>query len=112
MLARCESMELREAVEQIGQIHEQMARCRLFRGYRSSATALTGVVALAAAGAQAIWLPEPAGNVGAYLLIWIAAAAVSLAIESVTITTRYVRSNSVLERETTLCAVQQLIPSL
>lgn len=105
-------MELRDAVEQIGQIHQHMGRSRLFRGYRSTATALTGLIALSAAAGQALWLVDAAGNVETYLLLWTITAVLCVTLEAGTIAIRFFRCNSVLERDTTLCAVQQLFPSL
>jgi hypothetical protein len=105
-------MELRDAMEQIGRIHQHMASARVFRGYRSAATGATAGVAFVAAALQVYLVPDPAQDVGAYLTLWIAAAVVSVSIEAVTVVSRYVRCDSILERETTLCAVQQLIPSL
>ena len=43
-------MELREALTQIAEIRQQMARTEVFRGYRAMPVAFGGVVALAAAG--------------------------------------------------------------
>ena len=39
-------MELREALTQIAEIRQQMARGEVFRGYRAATTAFSGVVAL------------------------------------------------------------------
>lgn len=105
-------MELRDAIEQVARIHEHVARSRVFRGYRSITTAMTGAIALLAAAAQSMLLPNPSAHVSAYLAIWIITAAICLTLEAITIAIRFFRCNSILERDTTLCAVQQLIPSL
>ena len=70
-------MELRDALAQISEIRRQMARTEVFRGYRSMPVAFSGLLALAAAGFQALWLPDPGQNVPAYLTLWLGAALVS-----------------------------------
>src|SRR5688572_12868767 len=103
-------MELHEALAQISAIREQMARGEVFRGYRAATTAFTGVVAFAAAGAQALWLPDPAADGAApvaYVLLWVAAAAVSVAVVGAEMTARCIRSSSRLQRQITWLAVDQ-----
>src|SRR3954447_23355566 len=73
------AMELHEALSQISQIRQQMARTSVFRGYRSATAAFSGVVAIATAGAQALWLPGAARNVKGYLCFWLVAALLSVA---------------------------------
>lgn len=72
-------MELHEALAQIAEIRHQLAGSELFRGYRSPPVALSGVLALGAAALQAAVVPEPARQLGAYLAIWIGAAALGAA---------------------------------
>ena len=45
-------MELHEALTQIAEIRQQMAKSDVFRGYRSAPVAFSGLVALAAAVAS------------------------------------------------------------
>src|SRR5262249_20276082 len=71
------SMELHEALTQISEIRKQMARTEVFRGYRALPVAFSGVLAVAAAVAQALWIPEPAQQISAYLLLWVGTAVVS-----------------------------------
>ena len=52
-------MDLREAMSQIAEIRQQMARTEVFRGYRSVPVAFSGVLAWAAAIAQSVWIPDP-----------------------------------------------------
>jgi hypothetical protein len=67
-------MELHEALSQISEIRRQMARTAVFRGYRSATAAFSGVVALATAAAQAVFLEDPKRNVSGYLVFWLVAA--------------------------------------
>ena len=69
-------MQLRDALTQISEIREQIARNQVFRGFRALPTATAGVLALLAAFAQGTWIAEPAADVGAYLALWIGIAAV------------------------------------
>ena len=57
-------MELRDALTQISQIRQQVAQTEVFRGYRALPVAFSGILAMATAGFQAVWLPDPAQNIG------------------------------------------------
>src|SRR4051812_28231844 len=70
-------MELREALSQIAEIRTRMARAEVFRGYRAAPVAFSGLLAFAAAGAQAAWLHDPLRRAPAYLALWLGAAVVS-----------------------------------
>src|SRR2546430_4083238 len=72
-------MELHEALSQISQIRQQMARTALFRGYRSATAAFSGVVAIGAAAAQSVLVAEPYKNVKGYLAVWLVGALFSVA---------------------------------
>jgi len=104
-------MELRDALTQIAEIRQQMARTQVFRGYRSVPVALSGVVAWAAAIAQATWLPDATRDLSRYLTLWIAAAAVGIVAAGLEMATRVRRSEG-WAREITWQAVEQFLPSL
>ena len=59
----------------------QMARGTEFRGYGPITVAATGVLALLAAGAQAILIPEPAASTSSAISrLWVATAAASVVL--------------------------------
>ncbi len=58
--------DLDKALADITAIRSQMARGAEFRGYGPMTVAATGVLAIVAAGVQALWLPDPAADVLAY----------------------------------------------
>lgn len=103
-------MELREALTQITEIRLQLARTEVFRGYRAVPVAASGVLALAAAAAQAFWIRDPGRQVGAYLALWIGAAVVSAAAAGIEMYLRGRRPESAWRRELTWMAVEQFVP--
>ena len=105
-------MELRDALDQISEIRERMARGQVFRGYRSVTTGFTAVLALATSAAQARWVPRPERDVDDYLWLWCAAALLSLLVVGIEMAVRAVRSGSALNRQMTLLAVDQFVPCL
>ncbi|HEX8915864.1 MAG TPA: hypothetical protein VF796_26145 [Humisphaera sp.] len=107
-------MRLHDALNQIAEIRQQMARAQVFRGYRSATTAFSAVMALVAAGLQYKWFgPGPRDAQIDALWVWLAAAGVSLAVVGAEMALRYRRSGaSPLARETTLLAVEQFAPCL
>jgi len=103
-------MELREALSQISEIRAQVARTETFRGYRSLTVGFTGLLALAAAGVQSALLTNPADHMRGYLVLWIAAAALSLLAAGTELCVRAYASSSMLARQLTALAVEQFLP--
>lgn len=104
-------MELREALGQIDEIRQQMARTELFRGFRSVTVGFSGVLALVAAALQP-WLVAPEKEARDFLVLWVAVAGVSLLIAAVQLWRRARRADSRLVRQATLLATEQFLPSL
>jgi hypothetical protein len=103
-------MELNEALTQISEIRQQMARSQVFRGYRSVTTAFSGVVAIAVAVVQSQLLPAPAAHPMKFLWLWVSAASLSLIVVAAEIIVRGRRSASVLQRDLSVLAIEQFIP--
>jgi hypothetical protein len=104
--------DLHKALDDIRSIRRQMARVTEFRGYGPATLATTGVIAVFAAVAQALWLPDPADRIQAYLGIWIATAVLSAALTGVQMYTRTRRMHSGLSDEMLGLAVEQFLPSI
>jgi hypothetical protein len=105
-------MELRQALAQVSEIREHLARTEVFRGYRSLTVGFSGLVGLMAAIVQAALLPQPTESLDAYLTLWIGAAAINLAVVVVEIWSRARTAKLVLTRRTAIFAIEQFLPSL
>jgi len=105
-------MNPRDALLQIGEIRRQLARSETFRGYRSATVGFSGLLALAGAAAQAIWISSPNRDVGAYLALWIVVAAVSLGVVAAELAIHCRRSASPLRTRLTLLAAEQFLPAV
>jgi hypothetical protein len=105
-------MDLHQALVQVSEIRERLARAEVYRGYRSLTVGFSGLVGLITASIQAWWLPRPTETLEAYLALWFAAAAISLFVVGVEIWLRVRPPNMALVRRTTLFAVEQFLPSL
>jgi hypothetical protein len=105
-------MELVEALERIDVIRAHVERTGVFRGYKAATVGCTGLLAFLAAAVQSIVVPDPWGNVHQYLQLWIGVAAVSVIAVATELATRYVKSDSPLQRAQTLRAVEQFVPCL
>ena len=104
--------ELNKALGDITSIRREMARSTEFRGYGPATLAATAALALIAAGAQAIWLPNPNSHIRAYLAIWISTAVVSAVLTGVQMHARTRRIHSGLSDEMIRMAVERFLPSL
>ena len=101
-----------KALADITAIRSQMARGTEFRGYGPMTLAATGVLAIIAALFQSLWLPEPAANIWGYLALWVATAAISVALIFIETVARTRRIYSGLADEMIHAATEQFIPGL
>jgi hypothetical protein len=103
--------DLHKALGDIGSIRRQVARSTQFRGYGPATLAATGGIAILAAAAQALLLPDPASHIPAYLAIWVSTAVLSAALIGVQMVTRTHRVHSGMADEMIRMAVEQFLPS-
>src|SRR4051812_33323242 len=87
------TLDLRNALGQIADIRQQIARAQTFRGYRAATTGFTGLVAIAAAALQAYSIPEPRQQLNDYLMLWLLAAALNIAAVGAELAVRCWRSD-------------------
>jgi hypothetical protein len=103
--------DLDRALADITAIRSQLARGTEFRGYGPMTVAATGFVAVAAAGIQAVWLPEPASDLLGYVAVWVATAAISIALIGIEMVARSRRIHSGLADAMIHAATEQFIPA-
>ncbi len=105
-------MELHEALTQIAEIRQQMARTAVFRGYRALPVAFSGLLAFGAAAFQGVCLPNPLENLPGYLILWIGAALVGAFAAGTQMVMRCRRSGSAWSRDITWLAIEQFLPCM
>jgi hypothetical protein len=105
-------MDLQEALAQISEIRQQVARSETFRGYRAAPVAFSGLVACLAAALQHTLIPEPAQNLIAYLGLWVGSAVLSMAVTGLVMCWYCKQSESSLTHTNTRLAVGQFLPSV
>src|SRR5262245_19069980 len=103
--------ELDKALAEITAIRSQIARGTEFCGYGPMTVAVTGLLAFAAAGVQALWLPDPTANIVAYLALWIATATVSVILIGIELVARSRRIHRGLADEMIHAATEQFVPA-
>jgi hypothetical protein len=103
--------DLERALADIAEIRTQMARGAEFRGYGPMTVAATAVLAVAAGGAQQLWLPDPVGEVVGYLMLWIATAVVCVILIGSEMIARTRRIHSGIADEMIHAATEQFIPA-
>jgi hypothetical protein len=105
-------MNADEALRQIAEIRARMAGSQVFRGYRSTAVAFSGVVASLASLFQHRLVPSPADDLAAYLALWLSVAGVSVLAAVLGLWSWSRSSGAGLGRERVLHAVELALPSL
>ena len=103
--------DLHRALADISAIRGQMARGTVFRGYGPAALGATGVLALAAAVFQSQWIDDPARDIGAYLILWIATAALAILIVGGEAIRRSRREHDGLADDMLRAAAEQFLPA-
>jgi hypothetical protein len=98
------------ALDQIAEIHRQMAKGEVYRGYRSLPVALSGVIGLIGAWLQPATLgtADPIG----FVLYWTAIAAAAAFVGSIEIIFNYAVHEDASGRRQTRKVVGQFLPSL
>jgi hypothetical protein len=103
--------DLDKALADITAIRSQMARGTEFRGYGPITVAATGLLAFLAAGAQALWVPDPATDVFNYLALWVVTATISVVLIGIEVVARSRRIHSGLADEMIHAATEQFVPA-
>ena len=102
---------LAEALERIGEIHDHLAKQEVYRGYRPVPVAISGGLALLAAVVEPRILgAHPAPR--AYVLYWMALAAIAVLLPGARIAHRYFTIDDELAKRKTHRVLGQLAPAL
>lgn len=104
--------DLRQALAEIELIRGQVARATQFRGYGPATLAGTGVLAIMAAAVQAALVSDPSRHADAYLTLWVATAALSLALISAEAIARARRAHSALALPMLRSAGEEFLPAI
>src|SRR6187431_2222860 len=104
------SVDVSRALDQIAEIHGQMAKGEVYRGYRSLPVAASGLIGLVAAALQPAKLgtADPVG----FVLYWMAIATAAAFVGSSEIVYNYFVHEGMPERRHTQKVVGQFLPSL
>jgi hypothetical protein len=105
-------VDLEEALSQIAEIRQQVARTEWFRGYRAAPVAFSGLLAFVTAGLQPWLVPDPVGDLRAYLALWVGAAVLSLAATAWEMALSLRGPLGAVRRQQTFLAVTQFAPCL
>ncbi len=103
-------MELHDALAQIAEIREHMAKADVFRGYRSAPVAFSGASAIVAALVQSRVVADPASDPYSYLALWISMAVVSVVAVAIEMAVRQRLTRDQAYFEPTRLAVEQFVP--
>ncbi len=103
-------MEPHEALGQINEIRQQMARSGVFRGYSSLMVGSVGLMGVLVAIAQPYLVPSPANDLEAYLTLWISVAAVAFLLVVWGLWWRVRAAGSPMVRQSTLLSADQFLP--
>lgn len=105
-------MELHEALNQISQIREHLARGEVFRGFRSGTVAFSGLLAIIGASVQPLIVPRPAEQLAGYLMLWVGIALVCVSVEGLKLWIRYRAHDDSWGKQLMLQAVESFLPCL
>lgn len=104
--------DLNQALVDISRIREQLARGSEFHGYGPATVAITGVLALVAATAQAWWIHDPSQHVARYLRLWGITAAFSFGFILLEAIFRSRRAHGGMALSMLQSALEQFLPAI
>jgi hypothetical protein len=104
--------ELRQALNEINAIRAQVARGTEFRGYGPLSIACSGLLALIVAAVQVYGMGDSGREASIFLSIWVATAAVSVALTTVETIVRARRVHSGFASAMIHAALEQFLPSI
>lgn len=104
--------DVRRALSELQSIRGDLARCLEFRGYGPLTLALTGMLAIAVAAAQDVWLVDPQHQFPRFLALWVGAAGASLVLTTVDTLSRARRLHSALALQMVYSAAEQFLPAI
>lgn len=104
-------MEVREALDRIGQIHDHLARTEVYRGYRPVPVAASGALGIVAALLQPACSADAAGA-RAFIQYWVLAGAAAALVGAFEMIINYVFRETPQGRRGTRRAVGQFLPSI
>ncbi len=104
-------MDLTSALDRIEEIHAQMAKGEVFRGYRPVPVAVAGAVGLLAGWLQPRVLPASDDGTG-FLWYWLSVAALNAALIGCVIVAGYRRASDRFARRRTRQVVGQFLPCI
>jgi hypothetical protein len=101
-------MDVSRALNQIAEIHQQIAKGEVYRGYRSVPVAASGVIGLAAAAAQ----PRQMATGDAFVLYWSSVAAVAGLVGISEVAYNYIVRENGADRRRTRRVISQFLPGV
>jgi hypothetical protein len=104
--------DVRRALSDIQSIRGHVARCIEFRGYGPATLAITGLLAIAVASVQELWLADPQHAFSRFLGLWVGAAVASLLLIAMETIARARRLHSALAMQMLYSAVEQFLPAI
>lgn len=98
--------EVQRALDQLTDIHAQVARASFYRGYRAAPVAAMGFIAWSVATCEALW----AGEIGpwAHAMVWLGVALVCATVGAADLW----RRRAAVSGRDTWTAIGQLVPAL
>ncbi len=103
--------DLSQALAEISAIRAQVARGTQFRGYGPASIAASGALALLVALAQTFWFKAAGRETTLFLAVWVATAAISVALTAFETIVRARRVHSGFAYEMIQSAVEQFLPA-
>jgi uncharacterized membrane protein HdeD (DUF308 family) len=103
-------MDVSRALSQIAEIHQQLAKGEVYRGYRSVPVAASGIIGIAAAALQPRYLGGE--DALAFVTYWTAVAILAGAVGASEIVYNYVARDDGPDRRRTRRVIGQFLPSL
>ncbi len=104
-------MDVTQAIQDLALIKRQLRKAQVFRGYRAWVAGSTGVLALLGAWAQIVLIPDPAGHLKTYMLLWLTVAIVASLVGLSPVFKQILWPDTASEQDKAVSLLYRLIPT-
>lgn len=103
-------IDINEAINNISEIHHQLSRTNIYKGYKPVVVVISGIIGMLASIIQPFFIKNFLSI--SFVFYWVIVAAINLVLCSLMILYQYFFKEDIHEKQKTLCIMTQFIPMI
>ncbi len=103
-------IDINEAVNNISEIHHQLSKTSIYRGYKPIVVGISGILGITASIIQPFFIKNFLSV--SFVIYWVIVAAINLTLCTLMILYQYFFKENIHEKQKTICIMTQFIPMI